>query len=71
MPHLPSPPIFGLYQVARADRVDDREEADHGGDEDAGNDEVEDVVERPPPQPDGDGDVEVRLDRRQWAVDSR
>ena len=31
----------------------------HGGDEDAGHDEVEEVVEGPPPDLDGGGDVQV------------
>ena len=31
----------------------------HGGDEDAGHDEVEEVVEGPPPDLDGEGDVQV------------
>ena len=32
----------------------------HAGDQDAGDDEVEEVVEGPPPDLDGDGDVQVR-----------
>ena len=33
----------------------------HGGDEEAGHDQVEEVVERPPPHVDGEGDVHIRL----------
>ena len=32
----------------------------HAGDQDAGDDEVEEVVEGPPPDLDGEGDVQVR-----------
>ena len=31
----------------------------HGGDEDARHDQVEEVVQRPPPDLDGEGDVQV------------
>ena len=36
-------------------------EQGHAGDEDAGDDQVEEVVESPPPDPDGEGDVHVGL----------
>ena len=34
-------------------------EQGHAGDEDAGDDQVEEVVESPPPDLDGEGDVQV------------
>ena len=34
-------------------------EQGHAGDEDAGHDQVEEVVESPPPDLDGEGDVQV------------
>ena len=42
-------------------RVRGQREAEHGhgGDEDAGHDEVEEVVEGAPPDLDGEGDVQV------------
>ena len=33
----------------------------HGGDQEAGHDQVGEVVQRPPPDLDGEGDVEIRL----------
>ena len=36
-------------------------EQGHAGDEDAGDDQVEEVVESPPPDSDGEGDVHVGL----------
>ena len=42
-------------------RGESEAEQGHAGDEDAGHDEVEEVVERPPPDLDGEGDVHVRL----------
>ena len=35
-------------------------EGSHGGDQDTGDDEVAEVVQRPPPDLDGEGDVQVR-----------
>ena len=53
--------IYFLTQGEFLARVRGQGEAEHGhgGDEDAGHDEVEEVVEGPPPDLDGEGDVQV------------
>ena len=57
----PSTPSLTECEFLPRVRGESEAEQGHAGDEDAGHDQVEEVVESSPPDLDGEGDVHVRL----------